>query len=208
MRYRLFIFDFDGTLSDSFGWFTRALNSIADEYGFRKVAEHEVGTLRSCRPREVMARLGIPLWKTPLIARRLRKLMARDLDRISLFRGAGDLLRQLAHRGATLALVTSNSRENVRRLMGPEIFALIEHCECGTSTFGKSARLRRVLRRSGVPHSQTISIGDEIRDLEAARRVGIAFGAVAWGYNQVESLRASSPDELFESFQDIARKVA
>lgn len=208
MKYRLLIFDFDGTLSDSFPWFTGALNSIADEYRFRKVEAHEVETLRGCGPREVMKRLGIPLWKTPFIARRLRKLMNHDLHQISLFEGASDLLRQLVSQGATLALVTSNSRQNVLRLLGPEVFALIAHYEFGTSTFGKSARISKVLRRSGVPPSQTLCIGDEIRDLEAARSAGTAFGAVSWGYGRIETLKASSPDEVFESFQDLAQKVA
>ncbi len=207
MKYRLFIFDFDGTLSDSFPWFTGALNIVAGELGFRKVEGHEVETLRRCGPREVIKYLGIPFWKIPLIAWRLRRLMARDLHRISLFEGAADLLRHLSSRGATLALVTSNSRENVRCLLGPEVSSLISYYECGTSTFGKSARLRRVLRRSGISCSEAIYVGDEIRDLESARRVGIAFGAVSWGYGDAESLKMSSPTEVFATLQDIREKV-
>ena len=38
VRYKLVIFDFDGTLADSFPWFAGVLNGVADRYGFRRVA--------------------------------------------------------------------------------------------------------------------------------------------------------------------------
>jgi phosphoglycolate phosphatase len=133
--------------------------------------------------------------------------MARDIRRISLFEGAHELLRELSSCGAILALVTSNSRRNVRTLLGPESSALIRHLECGTRMFGKGARLRRVLRRSGVPAREAIYIGDELRDREAARDAGIAFGAVSWGYGEAETLKASSPDEVFDSLGEIAAKL-
>jgi phosphoglycolate phosphatase len=203
MRYRLIIFDFDGTLADSFPWFKSALNTVAGELGFRRVAEHDVPMLRRLGPRALMKHLGISLWKTPLIAWRLRRMMARDVDRIALFDGAGDLLRHLSRSGATLALVTSNSRKNVERLLGPELSSLISHYECDTSAFGKRARFRRVLRRSGVARSEVLCIGDELRDLEAARSLGLAFGAVSWGYSDAEALREASPTELFATLQQI-----
>jgi hypothetical protein len=50
VKYRLVIFDMDGTLADSFPWFTSVLNTVADKYRFRRVAPHEVETLRGLRP--------------------------------------------------------------------------------------------------------------------------------------------------------------
>jgi phosphoglycolate phosphatase len=49
-----------------------------------------------------------------------------------------------------------------------------------------------------------IYIGDELRDIEAARRVGIAAGAVAWGYNSTEVLERAAPELLFRQVPDIA----
>ena len=42
----LAIFDLDGTLADSFPWFVCVLNGVADQFRFRRVAEHEIGDLR------------------------------------------------------------------------------------------------------------------------------------------------------------------
>jgi phosphoglycolate phosphatase len=95
----------------------------------------------------------------------------------------------------------------VRRILGPELSALIRHYACDASLFGKRPKLRKVLRASGIPAAEAIAIGDEIRDLEAARAEGIAFGAVAWRYMRPEALRAHDPEEMFASVEEIPRKV-
>jgi phosphoglycolate phosphatase len=207
MRYRLAIFDFDGTLADSFPWFLSVVNVLADEHGFRRIEEHELETLRGQGARQIVAHMELPAWKMPRVALRMRQYMARDIGRISLFPGVDRLLRELAGRGVRLAVVTSNSIENVRQVLGPESAALIHHYECGASMFGKRVKLRAVLRRAGVPAAEALCIGDEIRDLEAARAEGIPFGAVAWGYTTPEALRAHAPEEVFESVEEIAGKL-
>ena len=63
-----------------------------------------------------------------------------------------------------------------------------------------------MLKRSGVLPSEAICIGDEIRDADAARAVGIAFGAVAWGFTDVEALRAHEPEMVFVRMEEIAEQ--
>jgi phosphoglycolate phosphatase len=65
-----------------------------------------------------------------------------------------------------------------------------------------------VLRRAGVRVQEAIYVGDELRDGDAARAVGIAFGAVTWGYATPDALRALSPDRLFTSIEEIAPAIA
>jgi phosphoglycolate phosphatase len=207
MRYRLALFDFDGTLADSYAWFLGKLNQLADQHGFRRVEEHEIEGLRRQSARQVMEALGVPAWKLPRMARQVRREMAAEIDAISLFPGVEQVLRGLAGQGIELAVVTSSSLGNVRRILGPGSAALIRHYACGVSIFGKRPKLRAVLRVSGVPAAEAIAIGDEIRDLEAARAEGIAFGAVSWGYTHPEALRAHAPEEMFAEPEEILLKL-
>jgi phosphoglycolate phosphatase len=207
MRYRLAIFDFDGTLADSFSWFLGVVNRLADEHGFRRIKEHEVETLRGRAARQNFADFGVPAWKLPRVGRDFRRHMARDIAHISLFPGVDELLRGMAKQGIRTAIVTSNSIGNVRRILGPDNAALIQHYACGVSIFGKQAKLRGVLRSSGTAAAEAICIGDEIRDLEAAHAEGIAFGAVSWGYTNPEALRAHGPEEMFSTVDEILRKL-
>jgi phosphoglycolate phosphatase len=203
MPYSLAIFDLDGTLADSFPWFLRTINDVADRFGFRRVADEDIEGLRHASSREILSRLEVPLWKLPAIARHARRLKAEAAAEISLFAGVDAMLRTLAGDGVQLALVTSDSESNAREKLG-DTAALFAHFDCAASLFGKAAKFRRVIRRAGVEPRRVIAIGDEVRDIEAARAVGIACGAVCWGYAAPAALRALGPDLVFEHIEDIA----
>lgn len=204
VTYRLAIFDFDGTLADSYPWFVRVVGAVAEEFGLRPVGAEERQLLRGCHPREIIARLGVPLWQVPRIARRMRQLKAQEAHRLPLFPGVADLLHDLARRGVPRSIVSSDSEANIRLTLGPGHARLIDHYACGAGLFGKPPKLREVLRRHGMRAAEALYVGDELRDAEAARAVGIAFAAVTWGYSTPEALRAQRPDRLFASVPEIA----
>jgi phosphoglycolate phosphatase len=150
----------------------------------------------------------VSAWKLPFIAQRLRRRMAEEAEAIQLFPGAKALLRQLAGQGVVLGVVSSNSAANVRRILGPEAAALVEHYACGAALFGKAARFRRVVRKAKVQPCETLCIGDETRDIEAAREAGLASGAVAWGYARRVLGAARAPTWLFETPDEVATRLA
>lgn len=206
-RYRLVVFDFDGTLADTFDWFCGELNGVADRYGFRRVAEDERETLRALGAREIVARLGVPLWKLPAIAAHMHALARRDVDRIRLFAGVIPMLLALREAGVGLALLSSNTEANVRHVLGSDAAALFERYACGASLFGKARRLATLVRASGAAPCDVLCIGDELRDAEAAREVGCAFGAVAWGYTRADALAALGPAHLFSTPEEVLAVV-
>jgi phosphoglycolate phosphatase len=207
MAYTLVIFDLDGTLADSFSWFRTVINGVAREYGFRQIVDDEVEPLRRAGAREILRRLGVPRWKLPAIARRLRALKREQLDALSLFPGAPSMLHTLRDAGLTLTLVSSDNEDNARRQLG-ESAAVFSHFACGASIFGKAAKFKAVMRRARVTAAQTIAIGDEVRDIEAARAAGIACGAATWGYSATDALIAMKPDMVFQNMNDIAAQLA
>ncbi|MBC8028972.1 MAG: HAD hydrolase-like protein [Pyrinomonadaceae bacterium] len=207
MGYKLVIFDFDGTLADSISWFLRVINEVADTYRFRRIGEQELSKLRSYDARRMLEHFGIPKWKLPLVQRHVRTRMTCDIGTIALFPGIGELLQRLRAQDVVLAIVTSNSFINVREVLGRQNASLIQHYACDAPILGKRVKLRRVLHKSGILPSEAIFIGDEIRDLHAARAEEIAFGAVSWGVNSPESLSRHSPEETFSTIDKIEERV-
>lgn len=203
MPTRLVIFDFDGTLADSLPWFRSVFNEVARRYGFRELEPAELEELRRLGNREILARIQVPRWKLPLIAAHMRRRMARDIGGIELFPGVPDLLRRLHGDGIGLAIVSSNTEPNVRAVLGPDLAALVRHYGCGTSLFGKAAQIRKTLARTGTATTEVLCIGDEVRDLDAARAAGVPCAAVAWGYADPTTLIAHGNPLLFNRVEEI-----
>ncbi len=205
MRYRLAILDFDGTLADSFPFFISVFNQIADQHGFRRILPGEVEGLRHHGAREMMRHLEMPAWKLPMVSKTFIGLMKENTSRIALFPGIESVLHQLAQDGVCLTVVSSNSDENVKQVLGPQLSGLITQFECGMSIFGKASRIRSVLKKAAVSPQHAIYIGDQSSDAEAARKAGVAFGAVHWGYAPIEALRRVAPEVEFEHPAALAR---
>jgi phosphoglycolate phosphatase len=207
LKYRLAIFDFDGTLADTLPWMRSVFNELAEAHRFRRVEPHEFEGFRDLHGTALLRELGLPLWKLPRVMNDMRHRMAAHTGTLSLFPGMNEALQRLAGSGVQLGIVSSNSRENVERVLDAENTKLMAHFAGGVSLFGKASKLREVLRRSKVSAQESIYIGDEIRDAEAAAKVGMAFGAVTWGQQSAEALRAQNPTEMFATVQEMADKL-
>jgi phosphoglycolate phosphatase len=207
MRYKLVLFDFDGTLADSSEWFLQRINELADEFKFRRIEEADYEQMRQYTTEQIIEHMAMPRWRLPLLMRRMRQAAAEDDGSIELFPGALRMLREVRAAGICVGIVSSNDEANIRRVFRAHADE-IEHYECGASLFGKASKLKRVIRKSGFNARETIYIGDELRDALAARKVKIAFGAVAWGYTSIEALRREKPEREFKEMRDIVRQLA
>jgi len=208
VRPGLTAFDFDGTLADTLPWFDSILDDVAERYGFRKPDAQERLHMRHCSAQEILHMLRVPFWKLPAIMMHVRERMARaGADEVRLFDGIAEALAQLRGAGLRLAVVSSNSLENVQRVLGARLSGLFADYECGTDMFGKPAKLKRLLARHAMAPQQLMLVGDELRDIEAARRAGVRVGCVAWGYNHVDALRAGAPDALFLKVSDLPEQL-
>lgn len=204
MKYDLAAFDFDGTLANTLPWFESILDEVADKYGFRKANAAERAELRYHNAHDILKILGVPLWKLPAIMMHVRQLMHDNAPQVQLFDGIADALTQLRATGLRMTVLSSNSTANVQRVLGPQAEQWFDDFECGTDMFGKSAKLKRLLTRYRVAPQRCILIGDEMRDIDAARKAGVHIASVAWGYNHVDALRAHRPDDLILTVNALA----
>lgn len=204
MAYPLAIFDFDGTLADSFPFFLRAQATLAQRHGFAPVEEERIEDLRRLGTREIMRQMQVPRWKLPVVAADFIRLM-REAPPVPLFPGVGEALRELRARGVRLAILTSNAEDNVRKVLGADLVAMVETVDGGAHVLGKHRRIAKMLDRFRDCARRAIYIGDQLSDAEGARRAGVAFGAVAWGYAHPDALRAAAPDEFFGQVAELRR---
>ncbi|WP_374246345.1 HAD hydrolase-like protein [Zoogloea sp.] len=207
MPCQLVVFDLDGTLADSFDTFRLCLDDAAAVHGFRSLAGEDTAHIRRMSSRQLMDHLGVPLWKVPTLAVDMRRRMFERIDAIRPFPGAEATLHHLHRHGVTLALVTSNTRDAARAVLGADTLALFHHLHCGASLFGKRFKLRELLWATRLAPGAVTCIGDEIRDADAARAVGMGFLGVAWGYTHPEALQAHCDAPLLGSLHELPARL-
>lgn len=204
MPYKLVIFDFDGTLADSAACSLEIFNETAEQFRFRKVNPDEIEELRGLNSREIIRRLGVPIWKLPLIARHMRRLAAEKAHRTALFPGIAPMIEDLARHGLRIVVLSSNAETTIRLVLGESLAASIDEFECGISLFGKARGIRRILKRCGIARSEAILIGDETRDMEAALKARIPAAAVFWGYATPAAFETFSLTATFSTVEEMA----
>jgi phosphoglycolate phosphatase len=205
-RYRLAIFDFDGTLADSLPWFRASFHDVIARFDLTPVTAEELEGMRGLSAREIMARLNVSMWQLPAIVSDMRKRKLAAASETSLFAGIPAMLSDLQRQDIKTAIVSSDSEASVRQVLGPAT-AQITRFDCGAAVFGKHWKFRRVARKLGAKPSETICIGDEIRDIEAARAAGMDSGAVVWGYALPSALQAAGPTHLFNSIEEMMQRL-
>jgi phosphoglycolate phosphatase len=200
------IFDFDGTLADSLLTILEIFNelSVID----RQLTEEDIQTLRNLPPIAAAKHLGIPLWRAPGLLVKGRAALAQRLTDLELFPGMADVLAQLDKDGHQLFVISSNSLGNVRLFLKHHgVKGHFQKLYGGVGIFGKSTVLKRVLKTHQLDPAQTYYVGDETRDVEAAKKAGVKSVAVTWGYNGTQILGRYNPDYLANKPKDLLKIV-
>ena len=206
-HYRLAIFDFDGTLADSLPWFRTSFQETIARFDLAPVSPEELEAMRGLSAREIMARLKVSMWQLPAIVSDMRRRKLAAASETPLFAGIPAMLKKLQRLGIRTAIVSSDSEASVRLVLGSTA-SLITRFDCGAAVFGKHWKFRRVARRLGSKPSETICIGDELRDIDAARAAGMDSGAVAWGYALPAALQVAGPTHFFNAIDEITQRLA
>lgn len=201
------IFDFDGTIADSLPLVIRLFERMMR--GGKPMPPGEVDRLRGMSLAHAGAELRIPPWKAPLFLARGRRMMRRHLDEVPIFPGIVEVIRQLQQDGHQLYVVSSNSARNIRIfLKRHELDNVFVHIKGSAGIFGKKKLLRDMLHRSKLVTGDTLYIGDEVRDIDAAHHCGIRIIAVTWGYNNHEIIQKHKPNFVADKPADILGLVS
>lgn len=195
------IFDFDGTLADSF---ELALDIARDLTDLERFDAQDIARLRGMPPAKVIRELGIPLTKLPRIVIKGRHMMHERIGEVHPFPGVPDAVRSLHAAGYHMLVMSSNSEQNVRTfLRANELESYFDGVYGGVALFNKASALRKVIKRNQLALDDCFYIGDEVRDVIAATKVAVEPVAVAWGYRTATALEKYHPYALAKKPTDL-----
>ncbi len=205
---RVVIFDFDGTIGDTFWQGLEILNAMADEFGYRPLPAAELEAARDMTTRQLMRHLGISSRKLPAVASRGVRRLRAQIGEVQPIAGVPEVLRELHARGLRLGIVTSNSEENVGLFLRNHDLEIFEFVRSSSRLLGKAREIRQAMKKHGFQAGEAIFVGDETRDIEACKRAGLRCIAVSWGYNSRRVLAAQHPHGVIDRAEELPPMIA
>lgn len=192
----LIIFDFDGTICDSLD-------------AYLKVANEELGTnftkaqIRAKGTKQLAKEFGLSKIKMVRYILRARRKIKVLIPKLHTFKGLPQVLDKL-RKNNELAIVTSNSKDNVKIFLEKEgMLDYFSEIDDSISYFGKDKKIRKVIKKLKYDADECVYIGDETRDIEAAKKAGIKSVAVTWGDENKSLLAKSRPEHIINTSKEL-----
>lgn len=200
---RYVLFDFDGTLVDSLNIVIELYNQLADKYHAKKIEQTDIEHLKGLSITEKSKFLDFKLYKIPFLALDIYKLYKHSIKNLILFAGIKELLEQLHDCGIQLAIVSTNSEQNIRECLQQNQIDVIHEIICSNNMFGKNEDIKRFLKTHKLKEAEVIYVGDEARDIIAGQKSGVKVIWVSWGYDQIENANKEQPNYIVNSPHEI-----
>jgi len=208
-RYRLLVFDWDGTLADSEQRIVSAAQSAIDTLGLPARSHEQVRAIIGLAMSEACQTLFPDLQKgqeSRFIACYREYYLRNTGVPIPLFPGAETALRGLAERRYHLAVATGKGRRGLDRdIASHDLGALFATTRCADDAPSKPhpQMLVDIMEELEVSGAETLMIGDTTYDLEMAANAGVACVAVGSGVHERKRLLEFDPLALLDSIAEL-----
>lgn len=198
------IFDFDGTIADSYD---QVLQFLVKKSG-RVLSEEQKEQMRGLSMKELAQAAGTPTWRLPLIFLQGRSALKKHMHQTPIFDGMPAVIANLHQENYQLFIMSSNSRHNISRFLTEHGLGGYFHRIYGNAGwFSKAASLKKVMQQNGLEPEKTVYVGDEVRDVVAAHGAGMPCIAVNWGFASEAQLLQHSPTVLARTSVELEKAL-
>ena len=204
---RAALFDFDGTLADSFPAITASTNHVRQLYGLPPMAEAEVRKYVGLGLEHLMRALVPTAPPADAVAAYREHHLSVMLDGTRLFPGVADTLAELHRRGLRMAVCSNKAVRFTRALvealgLGPVFQAVLGPEDVGVPK-PDPAMLVEGMRRLGVTAAEAVYVGDMAVDVHTAQAAGVPVWLVLGGAAGTEDATVAGPDRVLTSFAEL-----
>lgn len=205
------IFDFDGTIADSLGTILDYANELLIRQNLKPVTKKELRTkgVKGILTSRKISKLR--LYYYIFVARRNE---IKHIDQVQLFPDLDIQLKKLA-KNNRLGIITSSAKNAVNKILEEnKLASYFDFVQSEFGLFNKHQKIKKAINWYHLDAQQTFYIGDETRDIEAAKKAGVRSIGVTWGFEGEKLIRKAKPDvvvykpeELVKAVQRLAREA-
>ncbi|MDI3503820.1 MAG: phosphoglycolate phosphatase [Candidatus Cloacimonadota bacterium] len=207
LKYPLLLFDFDGTIADSIHLGMRIANNLAPGLGIEPITAAQFAQARTMSIPKALKMLKVPFYKVPkaiTLALSEYRHLIHELEPVPQI---PEMLQELSLIQCPTALLTSNTQENVRHFLAQHNLNYFTWIEGTSGILKKHSSIRKQIKKHSLKKEDVIYVGDEVRDIVAARKSGIRIISVSWGFHTTDLLSSEDPDYLVERPEQIVQIV-
>lgn len=188
-----YIFDFDGTICDSFDLTLRVANEYLTKFKKQSIDPKK---FRENGIEEIIKNYKLNKLQILLYVIKGRRELGKHISELKTFPSIAKVINELSVTNC-LGIVSSNSKRNI------DLFLKINNMEncfkfiiSSPTIFDKAKKIRHAIKKYLLDKNETLYIGDEIRDINAAKKSGLKSVAVTWGFENKRLLESHKPDFL------------
>jgi phosphoglycolate phosphatase len=212
-RFRLIVFDWDGTLADSTLRIARAISEACVAVGRPMPRLADARYVIGLGLADALAHVapGLSEDEQRALAAHYRRHYLDGEPDIPLFAGVAELLADLDAAGFLLGVATGKTRTGLdRAIASHRLDGRFHATRCADEGFPKPHpdMLLALMDRLAVASGETLMIGDTTHDLDLARNAGAHAVAVAYGAHDVDGLASRGPLATVHSVGELRRWLA
>jgi phosphoglycolate phosphatase len=200
------ILDFDGTIADSYAVGIDLYNYAAKISRAPVLTKEVADKLKKFSAKQIIKK-HITWWKMPYIVFLMKRKMIDMVDKLKPFPKIKELLRELKKEGYSLAILSSNQKKVIESFLNKEDLNIFDEVMISGGIFNKAKSLKRYLKNKNLDLKDTVYIGDEVRDIDACKKVGMQIISVSWGLNDKEPLEKANPGMVVDNQKDLLEKI-
>lgn len=208
-RYKLIIFDWDGTLMDSVERIVSSMQSAAKIVGLTIPTAHDVKQIIGLSIEEALRLLFSGVTDKQIEAMRLQykyQYIDGDNTPTPLFDNAMNLLEVLKQDNKYLAVATGKGRDGLNRVLDVSATGDYFHttrCAGEMPSKPDPEMLNSILAELDIAAHEAIMIGDTSHDLKMAQNAGIASIGVTYGVHSKQVLEQYAPIAVVNSLTEL-----
>ena len=212
-KYKLLIFDWDGTLSDSVSRIAHCIQVAAKEHNQAIPSFDEAANIIGLGLNEAVSRL-FPEANSQLVSDITNSYSVyyrqKDAGPPDFFPYVLDTLNQLKKSGYLLAVATGKSRAGLNRAFkASNIDDLFHDSRCADETASKPnpLMLEELLNKFALEENQALMVGDTEYDMDMAEKINMPRLAVSYGAHHADRFKIYNPIACIDCFSNIKKHI-
>jgi phosphoglycolate phosphatase len=201
---KLILFDFDGTLANSFDLLIEIYNQRAGFLFAKKIDESGFDLLREYKVNEFLKYHNLHFWNIPFLIQYIRSNFEKRCLEIDFYEQIKQLIRFLSTQSELkLGILSSNTQSLLDTFLKNEEVENDFYFVIGTNLMSKRKYLEDIFVNYNISKDEVIYVSDEKRDVDLCHELGIEVVAVTWGLNTFEFLVDTKPTYIARSVDEL-----